>query len=229
MNGKISKITVTYTLVVALLLTSGIAYRVLQAMQGDIEPVILPVALSEFPMNIDDWHGREAPISASEEKAAGCDDYISRRYSNDRTNQRASLYVAYTASPRTMLGHRPQVCMPSAGWEHEKTEKSEFVTISGIKIPCLVHRFYKPSPSTDISIVLNYYILNGNYTNDDDEFDSIGFRTPNIDGNIARYVTKVQMSARTEDSVRALAVDLAETIMTYFPDKNGVVEIVKSK
>jgi EpsI family protein len=212
---------VAWVLTISLLIVSGVAYRCAASFLDRVSdtPITLDQPLSSFPMQVGQWKGREVEISASVLKVAGNDDYLSRLYVNESTGKWASVYVAYTARPRTMLGHRPQACYPSAGWISDSSDKSQFTTAGGRDIDCLVHRFHKPAPDSSEVVVINFYILNGTVTNNEDKFAGIKFRTPNIDGNAARYVAQVQVSSVVENSVRAAAGEMAELIISFFPDE----------
>ena len=70
---------------------------------------------------------------------------------------------------------------------------------------------------------MNFYILNGQITNDESGFSGVGWRTPNITGNTARYVAQVQISSVLENSVRTAAKDMTEFVLDFFPDENGKV------
>lgn len=214
-------VTGATVLAVVLLVVFGVFYRCVASWLGQVEqtPITLETPLSEFPIQVGKWKGKDVEISESVLKVAGNDDYLSRLYINESANQWVTVYVAYTATPRTMLGHRPQVCYPSAGWINDSSEKSTFTTVSGRDVECLIHRFHKPAPSTDEIVIINFYILNGMVTNDEDQFAGVKFRLPNIDGNAARYVTQVQVSSVVENSVRAAAKDLTDLIIGFFPDE----------
>lgn len=210
-----------------LLISAGVAYRVVAGRLDLIASasIELSVALNTFPMQIGGWQGKDVPISENIQRVAGNDDFLNRVYINEATNQWANIYVAYSANPRNMLGHRPDVCYVGGGWVHDSTEESSFASSYGRQIACLIHRFHMPAPRSDQVVVLNYYILNGRTTADDRGFSGVSVRTPNIAGDIARYVTQVQISSTLENSARSFACEVAETIMKYFPDVNGVVEI----
>lgn len=213
-----------WVLTILLLIVSGIVYRCAASFLDRVSdtPITLEKPLSSFPVQVGQWKGKEVEISASVLKVAGNDDYLSRLYVNESTGKWASVYVAYTARPRTMLGHRPQVCYPSAGWIVDSSEKSRFITASGREIDCLIHRFHKPAPDFSEVVIMNFYILNGVLTNDEGKFTGINLRTPNIGGNAARYVTQVQISSVVENSVRAAASEMADLIISFFPDEEEI-------
>jgi len=226
--GKMPIIWV-WILAVLLLVCSGATYRVLASRLKLIvdTPVELPVPLSAFPKQIGLWAGKDVPIPPNIQRAAGNDAFLNRLFINKLSNQWANVYIAYTAHPRTMMGHRPQICYVAGGWVHEVTELTKVTSSTGREIPCLLHRFRRPSPETEETVVLNFYIVNGQLTSDERVFSGVGWRTPNIGGNPARYVTQVQISSLFENSVRSAARDITERVLDYFPDENGKVRAIE--
>jgi hypothetical protein len=214
---------------VLLLVSSGITYRVLAYRLKLVvdTPVKLPVPLSAFPKNIGNWVSKDVPIPTNIVRAARNDAYLNRFFVNEASNQWANVYIAYTAHPRTMLGHRPQICYVAGGWVHEDTKLTKVTTSLGREVPCLLHRFRRPSPETEETVVLNFYIVNGRLTSDERVFSGVGFRTPNIDGDPARYVSQVQISSVFENSVRSAAEDITEQVLDFFPDENGKVRAME--
>jgi len=204
---------------------AGVVYRVTASrMRAIVEsPIALPVPLKAFPLTINGWTGKDMPVTETVERVADTDDFLNRLYIDNATNQWANVYVAYSARPRTMLGHRPQVCYVAGGWIHDSTERSQFISSADRTIPCLVHRFHKPAPQNDEIVVLNFYIVNGRFTDDEGLFAGTGWRTPNIAGDPARYVAQVQISSVLENSIRTAAEDMADLILDFFPDKNDKV------
>ena len=173
--GKIST-SLVCVLALILLTLSGIGYRVLASrLQLVVDsPIILPVPLKAFPFTINNWVGKDVPIPVNIQRVAGADDFLSRLYINRISKQWANVYMPYTARPRTMLGHRPQVCYPAGGWVHDSTEHTKVVSKSGGDVPCLLHRFHKPAPNHDEKVVLNFYIVNGYLTDDESVFTGVG-------------------------------------------------------
>lgn len=218
-----------WSLALVLCVSAGIAYRVL-AYRSDLvvgAPVKLPVSLSAFPKQIGHWLGDDVPIPDNIQRVAGNDAFLNRLYSNKVNNQWANVYIAYTAHPRTMLGHRPQICYVAGGWVHDGTQASTIISIAGREIPCLIHRFHRPAPENEETVVLNFYIVNGRLTSDERVFSGVGWRTPNIEGDPARYVTQVQIGSVLENSIRAAAVEMAEKILDFFPDDKGKVRVAQ--
>ncbi len=228
--GK-SSVSLVCLLAVLILVSAGTAYRVsasrLKLITGT--PIALPVPLSAFPMQIGDWAGKDVPIPENIQRVAANDDFLNRLYVNQTTNQWANVYVAYSARPRTMLGHRPDVCYVGGGWVHDSTEEAKFISSFGRHVSCLIHRFHTPAPRNDQVVVLNYYILNGQITADESGFSGVSWRTPNIAGRPARYITQVQISSILENSTLSAAKDMTEQILDFFPDKDGKVRAAERR
>jgi len=209
-----------------LLILSGVIYRV-AASRLKLVPSFLPVSLSAFPSKVGNWVGSELSFATTTKEYMQknfADDFLSRRYVNSATKAWADVYIVYCSSqPRNMLGHQPRVCYPGNGWVHDSTEPTQVMSRTGRKIPCLIHRFHKPSPGHDQIVVLNFYLLNGLITVDENTFTRVGWRNPNIAGYPARYVAQVQISSVLENSIREAAKEMSELILDFFPDENGQV------
>jgi hypothetical protein len=216
-------------LLAALLLTgTGAIYRVLasrwELMAGS---TTLHVPLDAFPKRIEKWVGEDVPIPANIQQVAGNDAFVNRLYRNRESGEWVNVYIAYTGQPRTMLGHRPRICYVAGGWVHDGTESDQFTSRTGKKLSCLIHRFHRPAPDHEETVVLNFYIVNGRLTCDHRVFSGVGWRIPNIDGEPARYVTQVQISSALENSTRAAARDIAELIFDFFADEDDRVKAVE--
>jgi len=226
-TGKIHFLFV-WLLAVLLLVSAGGAYRVmrhrLKRIQSDFK---LPVSLDAYPRRIGQWVGEDVPIPVNIQEVAGNDAFVNRLYRNQSNKEWVNVYIAYTSQPRTMLGHRPRVCYVAGGWVHDGTRSSQFMTRGGRQLPCLIHRFHKPSPEYEATVVLNFYIVNGVLTCDHKVFSGIGWRTPNIEGDPARYVAQVQISSLLENSTRSAARDMVDPILELLPDESGRIKAVE--
>jgi hypothetical protein len=87
----------------------------------------------------------------------------------------------------------------------------------------LIHRFHKPAPAYEQTVVLNFYLLNGQITTEENDFSGLLGRRPNIAGDLARYVAQVQISSVLENSVRKAAEDITDLVLDFFPDANSEV------
>ena len=219
-------IVISWLLAIVLVVGFGLAYRSLASHLRIItqNPVPLPIPLDEIPLKVGHWKGKDVPIPINIQRSAGNDDFVNRLYVNESSNEWVNIYIAYTARPRTMLGHRPQVCYPASGWVHDSTNKTQIISKRSVGIPCLIHIFHTPAPQFEQRIVLNYYIVNGRFTSDESVFSGLGWRTPNIEGDPARYAAQVQISSVLESSVLSAAEDIADLLADYFPDKTGQVK-----
>lgn len=207
------------------LVICGTGYRLTMAKYGPpmAQRIVLPIPLSLFPTTIGAWVGQDKPLSKEVEQIAGNDDYINRLYVDNSGREWVSFYIAYSGRPRTMVGHRPQVCYISAGWVHDATEPAQVGLASGASVPCLVHRFHQPPPRTGDMVVLNYYVLNGITTNNEEDFTGVSWRLPNIQGNPAWYVAQIEISSTSEAAVRRFAALTGDEVLARLPDRNGQV------
>jgi EpsI family protein len=231
--GKISPFW-AWGIAIIVVILSGIGYRVLASHLKVViaNPVDLPVPLSAFPSQIDDWVGKDLPIPNTTREymeSHFADDFLSRRYINTANNAWVDVYIVYCSSqPGGMLGHQPRVCYPGNGWIHDGTEQSQFTSRTSLQIPCLIHQFHKPTPTYDHTVVLNFYILNGKIITEERDFSGLLGRRLNIAGNPARYVAQVQISSVLENSIRQAAKDMTDWILDFFPDENGKVRATEA-
>jgi EpsI family protein len=87
------------------------------------ERIPLRRPLREFPMVLGEWQGTDFPFAARLVRAAGVDDYLNRRYTN-QAGDSLELYIGYYQSQRTAQGiHSPKNCLPGAGWEPIRSEQ----------------------------------------------------------------------------------------------------------
>jgi hypothetical protein len=214
---------------IAVMLVCGTTYRALAERVNRIasQPIRLPLPLASIATDIGRWSGKDVPLSESVIKTAANDDYVNRLYLDESQRQWANLYIAYSARPRTMLGHRPDICYVGAGWVLDSTDKTSFDSKRGLRVPCLLHRLHRPGPLRDEIVVLNFYIVNGVTSNDEELFSGVQWRTPNIEGNIARYVAQVQISSVVENTARSAATEFTDSILDFLPDRQGVVRACK--
>lgn len=214
---------------ILLLISTGLTYRLLASHLELLfdTPISPPVPLNTLPIRLGDWVGTELAIPNTTKEYMEknfADDFMSRRYVNSTTGAWADVYVVYCSTrPGGIIGHQPRVCYPANGWEHDNTERTQFTSNAGRQIPCLLHRFHKPAPAYEQTVILNFYILNGQITTAENDFSSFWGRRPNISGDPARYVAQIQISSMLENSIREAAKDMTDLILDFLPDKNGKV------
>jgi len=226
-SGK-APLWLVWILSILLLVSAGIAYRVparrLRLLGED--PIELPVPLSEFPTEIGDWVGTDIGLRATTMeymKDNFADDYFSRRYISSGQNGYADLYVVYCSSrPSGILGHRPRVCYPANGWQHESTEPRRFITDGGRQIEPLLHQFFKPPPDYERMFVVSFYIVDGRITASERDFSGPFGRRPNLARDPRRYVAQVQISSTLQKSIEAATREMTDLIFEFLPEgRNG--------
>lgn len=210
------------------LLVGGAGHRWAEhlLMAADAAPAPLAAPLATLPTSFGPWEGTEIPIEKRVLEIAGTDDHVFRRYRNRSTNEVADLYVAYAARPARLLGHRPQVCYPAHGWTPAGSHKETLHIEDGTELPFLIHRFTRGHPVQEDVVVLNYYILRGQYVTDWTEFWGPSWRLPNLARDPSFYVMQVQIAANrgytlgadgTEAMLRTLATITAPELRKALP------------
>jgi hypothetical protein len=152
------------------------------------------------------------------------DDFFSRRYVNSAEGIWADVYMVYCSSrPSGILGHRPGVCYPAHGWQHQNTERSQFVSKAGRQVDCLVQRFQKNALTFDEVVVMSFYVRNGRIAAYEGDLSGMFARKPNIARDPSRYMAQVQISSVLESSVRKAARDIIDHAVDFLPDESGKV------
>lgn len=100
-------------------------------------PVSLEKPLSTLPPRIGTWEGTEVPMDSRVAERTANDDHINRRYVDLASNRFVDLFVAYSASPVTMLGHRPDRCYPAYGWRLDEVKPDFLKRSDGSELRCL--------------------------------------------------------------------------------------------
>lgn len=213
--------------VMALLLV-GVGQRWLRrAMEvSAASPVSLDRPLASLPLRVGSWEGVDVPMDIRVVERAANDDYVNRRYVDLANNRFVDLFVAYTASPATMLGHRPDRCYPANGWRLEEVKTESLRRNDGGELRCLIHRFARDGQQNEGLVVLNYYVLQGQYTTDAEEFSGPRWRRPNLAGDSSFYVAQVQvvhpvylasLAERGEANVKQFAMEVADYVEALLP------------
>lgn len=189
-------------------------------------PVSLARPLSSLPLRVGSWEGKDVPVDLRVAERAANDDYINRRYVDLTGNRFVDLFVAYTASPATMLGHRPDRCYPAIGWRLEEVRPETVRRRDGSELQCLIHRFRRDGHQDEGLVVLNYYLLQGQYTTDAEDFSGPRWRRPNLARDAGFYVAQVQvvqpiyvtsLAERGEANVKQFAGEIADAIEELLP------------
>ncbi len=221
--GRVSRgagrLRLYWVVTVCALLLSGVLYRAERAhLSAPARRGSAPTAeLSVLPLEIGSWVGEDIPLREDVVRAAKMDDSLSRLYVNKSANQWANIYAALSTRPAEMVGHRPEVCYVAAGWLLEETKEGRFRSVSGMDLPCKLHTFRRMQPYDERLVVLNYYVLNGEVVCTEDEFSGMEWRA----ASGAHYVAQVQISSTLENSSRAFAERVTESILEVLGGEEG--------
>ncbi|MBN1805946.1 MAG: EpsI family protein [Sedimentisphaerales bacterium] len=187
---------------------------------------ISPAKLEQLPLQIGNWTGKEAPLEKAIVLATDTDAHVSRIYSKSNTAEYVSLYIAYGVRARDLMPHRPEVCYTGAGWTliDKYSKKLPLSNKDEIELPCNTYTFSRGALSTNKTLVLDYYIVDGQYSSDVSLLRSKAWRGS---GTI-RYVAQVQITApitvnqnasSVEKTICTFAAESALPILTIFESK----------
>lgn len=151
-----------------LMLVSGSGYRVLAArLAAPVNTVpIAPADLERFPTQIGEWTGREVPLDKAIVRATDTDAHLSRGYSRHDGLESLYLYVACGVKMRDLMPHRPEVCYTGNGWTLVDRRSIDVPLTDGSTLPCNLLQFSKGALGTEEVIILDYYIVDGQYCPD---------------------------------------------------------------
>jgi hypothetical protein len=172
-NKKItnsSKMSVLAALVTAgiLMIIFGFGYRVVaDKLSIDTSSLVIdPEILKEFPIRIGDWTGTEIPLDEKIIKATDTDARISRNYSKLNSQSVVWFYVAFGVKARDLMPHRPEVCYIGAGWTLTEKSSVDLQTENGQVLPVSIIKFKRGTLNYEYMLVLDYYIVDGQYCRD---------------------------------------------------------------
>ena len=200
-----------------LLVASGAGYQWLAERYARAsESVPIPAGtLSRLPLSIGDWIGRDVPLDDRIIRATDTDDRVNRVYARYATRQNVALWVAYGVHFRDLMPHRPEVCYPGNGWTLEETRRLELKAADGSPLPCRVLKFTRGALRTERITVLNYYLLDGQFSPD---VSALRNRTWRFKSDL-QYVAQVQiicgdapLQGNAETAVSDFAADSAAAI-----------------
>ncbi len=221
----------TYALMgfwVVLLLFVGAGQRWMRRSLNSVatRPITLERPLSTLPLRIGTWDGVEVPLDARVAERAANDDYVNRRYVDTQSNRFVDFFVAYTASPVTMLGHRPDQCYPAVGWQLVESRPDTVTLPDGKRLDCLIHDFTRGGTHSEGLVVLNYYVLQGKYTTKWTDFWGPSWRSENLSGDPSFYVAQVQIVCpvmvaslfeRGEETVKRFSEQIVDEVERLLP------------
>jgi hypothetical protein len=126
-----------------------------------------------------------------------------------------------------MIGHRPDICYPAAGWMLMNEYYIDLPLSGGNKLPCTILQFERNELYKEKVIILNYFIADGEHYGEASATRSrAGYRLADV-----RYITQVQISATVRSNVSLestlkivsdFAIDSAFAIANLSDDIQGV-------
>jgi EpsI family protein len=187
------------------------AYSVLAARLATPMNITLltPAELELLPLDIGDWTGQEVPLDEEIVRATDTDAHVNRIYSRRNDTEHISLYIAYGGRARDLMPHRPGVCYTGAGWTPIDERSMELPLNNEMKMPCNIFQFSRGTLNTKKTVLLNYYIVDGQYYRD---VSQLRFKVWGGSGMV-RYVAQVQIVTSTSVNLNASS---AEKIVCAF-------------
>ncbi len=176
-----------------LMLVFGVAYRVVAArLEAPIDATpISPAALARFPLQIGDWTGEDVPLDEEIVRATDTDAHLNRRYSRRGGLETISFYLASGVKARDLMPHRPEVCYTETGWTLANRQLTELPLSNSGKLPCNIIQFSRGVLNTQKVVVLDYYLVDGQYCADVSLLRSKAWHG----SGTVRYVAQVEIIA----------------------------------
>jgi EpsI family protein len=185
----------------------------------------LNAPLAELPKRLGDWEGQDVPIDERVLNVGSFDDdYVNRVYVNPDLRASVNVFVGYVGRPRAWLGHRPDVCYASQGWDEVAQQKVSVATVTGQQVPSVLYEFQHPHVLDARMLVLATYLINGRYSQDVAEFRNYNARSPNWSADRPPYLARIQVSLRANGdreadlaALRAFAAVVVEPTARMMP------------
>jgi EpsI family protein len=207
------------------MLVFGLAYRVVAArLEAPIDGTpISPAALARFPLQVGDWTGEDVPLDEEVVRATDTDAHLNRRYSRHGGLEAVSFYIASGIKARDLMPHRPEVCYAGAGWTLMERRSAELPLSASAKLPCNIMQFSRGVLNTQKVVVLDYYLVDGQYCADVSLLRSKAWRG----SGTVRYVAQIQIvtpvgatfnAAAAAQTLRDFAVESAALTASLFDD-----------
>jgi EpsI family protein len=152
---------------IVIMFVFGTSNRILTNRLSDSQSVspMSPDALNGLSMQIGNWTGQDKPLDAAIIEATNTDAHISRVYQRN-SMESVWLYVAAGRRTRDLMPHRPEVCYIGAGWTRLSSKSENLLLDEKTSLPCNIFRFSRGVLNTSNVIILDYYIVDGQYSRD---------------------------------------------------------------
>ena len=156
--------------------------------------------LDKLPMKIGHWQGTNVPLEKAVIQATGTDAHVSRTYEWRR--QKAGLFLAYGVRTHDLMPHRPTVCYPDNGYTLKENDDVTLSLSNGDTLPCKVYQFDRGGLGIQSITVLNYYIVDDEYSPD---VELLRWKRR------IRYMAQIQIYCGGEGLAPGVAADIVQT------------------
>lgn len=184
-------------LAAGIVLAGGIGYRVAASRMGRmLSSAPMPKGtLAGLAMDLDGWSGREFVLDEKLIRATDTDDHVCRQLTSRQGLPQVMLFVGYGINLRDLTPHRPEVCYIGQGWTQIGADTIALPLPDGGKLPCRLFRFRKGDLSPRVTVVLHYYLADGNRGADVDWLLDAALRG----SSRAHYAARVQIECPAPD------------------------------
>ena len=98
--------------------------------------------MSQFPFQLDDWHGQDVPIPTAAEEILRPNSLVSRRFTRLGSTETVLLALIHCSDIRDMVGHHPPHCYPAAGWTIDAYNTKDLaIRLAGETVLMRAYRF----------------------------------------------------------------------------------------
>jgi hypothetical protein len=148
--GRRGRPAAAYLAAVATMLAASWAVRAWQDHRLAVaarDATEVPIRLTHLPARIGTWRamGTDLKMDNKTIQIAGCSDYMSRMYADERTGVVVTALVAYGPAEK-IVGHTPAVCFPAVGFEREGGPIDRAIGADGRSAGLRSWVFIKPDP-----------------------------------------------------------------------------------
>ncbi len=210
-----------------LLLAGGAGYRAAASWydrDSDATP-LPPGTLDKLSLDLGGWIGQDVPLDENVIKATDTDQHVNRAYRNAEHTRQVGLWVAYGVRFRDLMPHRPEVCYPGNGWTKRDAVEATLALDNGLTLHCRLLQFERGGLVDRRINVLNYYIIDGQYSPDVAMLRSRIWRPSAAATDVAQVQITCSGGASPEDANEAVR-DFARTsalaildLMPKLPEK----------
>ena len=109
------------------------------------DATVAPIRLAYLPARLGAWKaiGSDITMDTKTIQIAGCSDYVTRMYADERTGVVVTALVAYGPAEK-IVGHTPAVCYPAVGYERESGPEDRTIVADGRPARLRTFVFIKP-------------------------------------------------------------------------------------